>query len=136
MCNGESLSGFNQENDRILYPLLENHSDIRMKNEMVTDKREEIEKSGKRRLCDSTFCCHNKVPEINNLKEEMFIWAHGFRDFSPWLHDPIAFEPGKRQYSMAKSTCRTNCSFHSGRKQRKREEQDPDTSFKGMAPVT
>jgi hypothetical protein len=60
-------------------------------------------RSGKRERLDSDFCvcqtniadfkrcveleglCHcDKIPDVNNLQEERFILAHGFRGFGPW----------------------------------------------------
>ncbi|XP_073919062.1 uncharacterized protein isoform X4 [Castor canadensis] len=32
---------------------------------------------------------YDKVPDGNNLQEERFILAHGFRDFGPWSPGPI-----------------------------------------------
>ncbi|XP_073919315.1 uncharacterized protein isoform X6 [Castor canadensis] len=32
---------------------------------------------------------YDKVPDRNNLQEERFILAHGFRDFGPWSPGPI-----------------------------------------------
>jgi hypothetical protein len=29
------------------------------------------------------------MPDINNLRKERFILVHGFREFSPWLLDPM-----------------------------------------------
>jgi hypothetical protein len=35
-------------------------------------------------LCVSqTLHCHDKIPHINNFREEEFIMTHGFRGFSP-----------------------------------------------------
>lgn len=36
------------------------------------------------------LCCCDKIPEINNLEAEMYILAHGFRDFHPWWLGPVA----------------------------------------------
>jgi hypothetical protein len=50
-------------------------------------------------LCQSAFHHYDKIPEKINLKEEKFIIAHGFKDFSPWLGflDPVTFGPPVRQ---------------------------------------
>jgi hypothetical protein len=34
----------------------------------------------------------DKIPEISNLKEERFFWAHSFRGFCPWLLGPVALD--------------------------------------------
>jgi hypothetical protein len=48
-------------------------------------------------LCKSIFHHCDKISEINNLREDRFILAHGFRGFSPWLAGSIALRPVARQ---------------------------------------
>jgi hypothetical protein len=38
----------------------------------------------------SFFYLCDKIPEKNNLREEGFILAHGFRSLNPCLADPTA----------------------------------------------
>jgi hypothetical protein len=35
------------------------------------------------------FQCCDKIPEVDNLREEGFLLAHSFRGFSPWLLAPL-----------------------------------------------
>jgi hypothetical protein len=46
-----------------------------------------------------TFCHCDKIPGKNNLKEEGFILAHGFRAFRPWSAGSITL--GLRQDKMS-----------------------------------
>jgi hypothetical protein len=32
-------------------------------------------------VCQSVFCCCDKIPEQNNLRKERLFWACGFRSF-------------------------------------------------------
>jgi hypothetical protein len=49
-----------------------------------------------RKLCYfSCFC--DKMPDINNLKEEIFILAHDFKGFSPWSLGSVFLGPVVRQ---------------------------------------
>jgi hypothetical protein len=41
-------------------------------------------------MCQSAFHHCDKLPEINNTKEEGFVLAHGFRVFSSWLFGSAA----------------------------------------------
>jgi hypothetical protein len=61
-----------------------------------------------------TFCCCDKIPKINNLKEERFILAHGFRGFNSWLLGLTAFVPVVRQTLWQGVHVRGGCSPHSG----------------------
>jgi hypothetical protein len=38
-------------------------------------------------LASFYYCC-DKIPNRNNLREERFIFTHGFKGFSPWLLCP------------------------------------------------
>jgi hypothetical protein len=46
-------------------------------------------------VCWSAFQNYNKIPKIINLKEEKFVLAHNFGDFSPWSVSPIVLAYGK-----------------------------------------
>jgi hypothetical protein len=49
-----------------------------------------------KKLCYfSCFC--DKMPDINNLKEEIFILAHDFKGFSPWSLGSVFLGPVVRQ---------------------------------------
>lgn len=41
-------------------------------------------------MCVLVLHFWDKIAELNNLKEENLILAHGFRGFSPWLAGSIA----------------------------------------------
>jgi hypothetical protein len=51
-----------------------------------------------------SFCHYDKIPEVNNLKEERFILAHCFRGVSSWSVSSIAFWPEVRQNITVGST--------------------------------
>jgi hypothetical protein len=42
-------------------------------------------------VCQSAFCCCDRIPKINNLKEESLILAHGLRGFGPWFLGSVVF---------------------------------------------
>jgi hypothetical protein len=55
----------------------------------------------------------------SNLKEEIFILAHGFRDFSPWLAGSLAFSSmARRKHPGARSWWRKAVHFMEARNQR------------------
>jgi hypothetical protein len=74
-------------------------------------------------LRQSAFCCCDKIPEINNSREEGFILVHTFRGFSPWSAGSMAFRPVARQKHHGRKTWWKEAAHLMGaRKQRARQE--------------
>jgi hypothetical protein len=48
--------------------------------------------------------CQLSISETKDLKVERFFMAHDFGGYSPWLFDPIAFEPMEKQNIMTGNT--------------------------------
>jgi hypothetical protein len=51
-------------------------------------------------LRNSLYCPCDKIPEKNNLKEERFILAHGFRGFILWSLAPSFWACGEAEHMM------------------------------------
>lgn len=81
----------------------------------------------------------DKTPEINNIKEERFILARGFR---LWLVGLDTFRPETKQYIIVGGGGRCMveevCLPHDGREVKKRERGRAwglNTNFQGVPPV-
>jgi hypothetical protein len=53
---------------------------------------------------DQSFCCCEKIHEINNLRDKGFILLHSFRGFSPWSADSTVFRSVARQTHHGRRT--------------------------------
>jgi hypothetical protein len=79
------------------------------------------------------FC--DQIPKRNNLKEEGFIVACGFRGFSPCWLTPFFLGYGEAEHHDGRARGSRDVHFMAARKQRQ-EGAKQELSFKDSAPVT
>jgi hypothetical protein len=69
---------------------------------------------------------------MDNLKEEVFIWAHSFKDFSLWSIGSIVYGPVVRLYFMVEEDggAKLLNSCQSDSLERDRRSQEQNMTFK------